>query len=198
MRALGITLAILVFASVAVAVPGETTQPRAKLPKKIWTNDDVERLRPGWHAERPAEPAPAEQPAEGVESEAVAPPTAEPVPEAAEQKPEEKPAEPETPVAPSVPPKPPDQRQQLDHWQKELAPLRAELADVEGQISRIRQALTTGEGASNGVNLLDNSSRLSPENQIGLLEQRRAELLQKIAELEDDARRSSIPPGWLR
>jgi hypothetical protein len=198
MRALGITLAILVFAGVAIAAPGETTQPKAKLPKKIWTNDDVERLRPGWHAERSAQPAPAEQPAEGVESEAVAPPPAEPVPEAAEQKPEEKPAEQETPVAPSVPPKPPDQRQQPDHWQKELAPLRAELADVEGQISRIRQALTTGEGASNGVNLLDNSSRLSPENQIGLLEQRRAELLQKIAELEDDARRSSVPPGWLR
>ncbi len=185
MRILLTLIATLSFVCVGTAWPAQTTQPTAKQVKKIWYNDDVERLRPDWRPE-PLPPGIAQE--RQAERPKLAPASAE-----AETKVEE-----EATVEPGVAPKPPDRRNQADYWQKQLAPLQAELAQVESQISGIQRARVTGEGMSNGVNLLDHASRLSPENQVQLLEQRRAELLRKISELEDEARRMSVPPGWLR
>ncbi len=188
MRTLAILLAVLTFTCGAAALPALTTQPAAKQAKKVWTNEDLERLRPDWRPERPT-PVTAEEQAAAETPEATA---------ASPEASEERKTEEETQIAPTVAPKPPDRRNQADYWQKELAPLQAEWAQVESQISRIQRARAAGEGISSSVHLLDNSSRLSPENQIQLLEQRRAELLRKISDLEDEARRANIPAGWVR
>ncbi|HEY4684401.1 MAG TPA: hypothetical protein VIH17_14275 [Candidatus Acidoferrales bacterium] len=198
MRTLSPVFAILIFTCGAAAPAAQTTQPTAKQAKKVWTNEDLERLRPGWRLERPAPAQPEEQPAGTVKRDpfrpqATATPQAPPARAEAERKIEE-----ENQIQPTVTPKPPDRRTQADYWQKQIVPLQAELAQVEGQISRIQRARVTAEGISNAVNLLDHSSRLSPENQLQLLEQRRAELLGKISDLEDEARRANIPHGWLR
>ncbi len=198
MRILLSRLAILAFVCAAVAGSGQASPP-PEHPKKIWYNEDVERLRPDWRPEpvlslSMGQDQPALMGTPHLVREEVAV-TSAPVPISSES---ETKAEQETTVEPKIAPEPPDRRAQPDFWQKEMAPLQAELGQVEDLMGRIQRTRATGEGISNGVNLLDNSSRLSPENQIQLLGQRRAQLLQKISDLEDEARRANIPPGWLR
>ena len=186
MRILLSRLAILAFVCAAVAGSAQAAPP-SEQPKKTWYNEDVERLRPDWRPELVVMETP-----NGAREVAVASARLPIRPES------ETIAGHEVIVELKIASEPPDRRAQPDFWQKEMAPLQAELARVEDQIARIQRTLATGQGISNGVNLLDNSSRLSPENQIQLLGQRRSELLQKISDLEDEARRANIPPGWLR
>lgn len=173
---------VLASALACAAGPQAAEKPAKPKEKKVWTNDDLERL-PRWTistaSSEPAPPRPARAEVEEAE-------TAEATAEAASAK---KPAE-EKPA--SKPPK----EQDPEYWRRQLAPLRQQLQDVESQISRIRSS--SGQAETGGLNVARPGGPLGPENTIEQLERRRASLQQQIDSIEDQARRYGIYPGVLR
>jgi hypothetical protein len=90
------------------------------------------------------------------------------------------------------PPLTPEQEQAA--WQEKLGPPREELAQVEGVIGGMEReatarAMTLYPVTIGGSSTADLLRRLSA---------RAAELQREISAIEDDARRASVPPGWLR
>lgn len=181
--ALMLALGMILASALAWAAPAQTPQKVSKpKAKKVWTNDDLERL-PRWSiSTASSEPTPPPAKAEGAEAAEVG--------EAAGETPSaEKPAE-KAPV-----PKPPKEKDP-EYWRRQLAPLRQQLQDVDAQIARVR----SGEGSaeSGGMNVARAGGPLGPENTIQQLERRRASLQQQIDAIEDQARRQGIDPGYLR
>ncbi len=145
--------------------------PRPKIQKRVFTNEDLE--RPGGQLIT----------TEGPPTEAAAP-SAEPRAAAfagtafAKLEPYVKERDPE--------------------WYRgQLGSLRAEVARVDTQIHRLRDFRATGRGMMGGLVLGEPSLRLTPENEIEQLGVRRQELQQQIDELEGNARRNGIAPGFL-
>lgn len=173
---------VLASALAHAALPQAAEKPAKPKAKKVWTNDDLERL-PRWTiSTASSEPAPAKPEKAEVEEAETADTTTE---AAATEKPaEEKPA-----------PKPPKE-QDAEYWRRQLAPLRQQLQDVEAQISRIRSS--TGQAESGGLNVARPGGPLGPENTLEQLERRRASLQQQIDSIADQARRYGIYPGLLR
>jgi len=147
-------------------------QPPAKKAKKVWTNDDLEALRPGGatSSEAPAAPAPpaaGETPAAGESADKAAP---------------QKQAG-ESPV---------------ELLRKRLAAVRADLDSVEAQLRSLRGARTSGNTTGGGVDVNKTTGGMNTEDQIVQLEKQRADLLRQIADIEDEARRAGMAPGAVR
>jgi hypothetical protein len=101
----------------------------------------------------------------------------------------------------SAPTTPTGYRKEFDPawYQERLAPLEAEREAVAARIAVIRAALANPMAWHEpGLRLDRESMRLSPQNELALLEARQAELQAKIDAIYDEARRHWIPPGWLR
>ena len=82
--------------------------------------------------------------------------------------------------------------QQQSQWSQKLQPLQAELAQVEAEIARMQQQFQTSPSASAG------SGNDFTRNQIRNLETKRDDLRRKITDIQDEARRSGAPAGWVR
>jgi len=84
-------------------------------------------------------------------------------------------------------------------YRARLAPLREELDELAAHSARLRAFLANPrDRAEPGLDLSRPSGGFSPENQLEQLARRRAVLEQEISEVEDQARRFAIAPGWLR
>jgi hypothetical protein len=100
-------------------------------------------------------------------------------------------------AAPGIPPAGRDEA----YWRERAGKLRSEIADVDRQIETVKEEIRKGGGAGfdpqsglgqNVIYYTDRNSRLQR------LEQRRAELQKQMDALLDEARKASVPPGWLR
>lgn len=68
-------------------------------------------------------------------------------------------------------------------YARQLEPLRKELSRAESELKALQQARKYGKGVTGAVALDQEPEGVSPEGQLEVLQQRRAELLQKIDEL---------------
>jgi len=83
-------------------------------------------------------------------------------------------------------------------YAKQLIPLRQELAEIDQQIRAMRQARKDGRGTTGAVNLDKAPEGVNADADLLLLQNRRTEILQRILEIEDDARRNDLAPGAIR
>jgi hypothetical protein len=90
-------------------------------------------------------------------------------------------------------------RQKDPKWYaRQLQPLREELNRTENELKALQQARKYGKGVTGGVALDQEPEGVTSEGQVEVLQQRRAQLLRKIDELEEQARHNEIVPGELR
>lgn len=84
-------------------------------------------------------------------------------------------------------------------YAKQIDPLQQELSDIDRQIRVIRQALRGDARATTGAVALDKEPEsVDTKADLQRLQQRRTRVLQRIAELEDEARRNEVEPGAVR
>jgi len=147
-------------------------QPRKKLEKKVYTNDDLVSARSARAAEqRPSEPAAVST----TQAE-----TASSTEEAASE---------------SLP-----KERDPSYWRERVAPLQQELASLEEEIRRL-SGLTgtmshTQTGA--GMNLAGGGGSYNPQQTLENLERRKQELESRLAAIAEEARRARVPQGWVR
>lgn len=80
-----------------------------------------------------------------------------------------------------------------------LVPLRQELADIDQRIRVIRQAGKGDARVTTGAVDLDKEPEgVDIQGDLQTLQQRRTQVLQRIAEIEDEARRNEVAPGAVR
>lgn len=90
------------------------------------------------------------------------------------------------------------------YWRNRAQKLRAEMAEVDRQIAEMTaadQAKGAGTGSSNGstappLSAYHTASRAN--TQLQRLQSRKAQLQRQMDQLEDEAQRAGVPPGWLR
>lgn len=151
--------------------PAKQQPAKARAPKKVWTNEDLEALRGRVPISTVGEAAP---PAEAT---AEASPAAE---------------------GAARPAGAPYSREKDPEWYRQrLSGLRAELDRIDEQVRRLREQSRNPTQATNTV-ALGAGGGLSQEDQIATLERRRSQVQQQIDELEDQARRNGIEPSRLR
>jgi hypothetical protein len=80
-------------------------------------------------------------------------------------------------------------------YAKQLVPLRQELAEIDQQLHAMREARKDGLGTTGAVNLDKAPEGVNADADLLLLQKRRTEVLQRIFEIEDEARRNEIAPG---
>jgi hypothetical protein len=95
--------------------------------------------------------------------------------------------------SPPAPAGPQTEAEQRAAWQAKIRPLRDELARVEEEIRRTR----TTPNVVPGSTVQGDFGGLTADN-VQRLEARKRDLEQRIAAIEDDARRAGIPSSWLR
>jgi len=89
---------------------------------------------------------------------------------------------------------PPTPEQERTAWQEKLRPLQEELTQVEGVVERMEK-----EAAARGMTLYPVTvGGSSTADLLRRLKARAAALQREISTIEDEARRASAPPGWLR
>jgi chromosome segregation ATPase len=91
-----------------------------------------------------------------------------------------------------------EQSQDPTWYEKQLAPLRQELDQIDQQLNTIRQAQKDGRGASDAVSLEKVPTGVDTQGEVEVLRQRRAEIASKIDDIESEARRNGVLPGDLR
>ena len=139
---------------------------------KVWYNEDLERLGGSGVSVLGSASAAASAGAEGGEA---------------------APAEGEAGEASK--PEPPKE-DTVEYWQERLAPLRAELAQIEQQLTQLRSG--QGKAASNTLDINTNAPGADVQDTIRRLEQRRTQLQQQIEDVQLEAKRKGIAPGRLR
>lgn len=147
-------------------------QPPAKKAKKVWTNEDLEALRPSGVA---SSATPSTVPSAAAE----APTGAEIAAKSAAEKKDKE----EDPV---------------EKLRKRLTPLREEIDSIDTQLRSLRQGRVSGRTTGGGMDVSKTSGGMNTDDQIAQLERRRGDLLRQIAAIEDEARRASIAPGAIR
>jgi hypothetical protein len=151
-------------------------QPPAKKARKVWTNEDLEALRPsGVTVSAPRAAAPS------AAGEATA--ADNPADKAGAEKKDDDKNKEEDPV---------------EKLLKRLAPLRLELASVEARLASLRSARSSGNTTGGGMDVSKTSGGMNTEDQVLQLEKRRSDLLGQIAAIGDEARRKGISPGAIR
>src|SRR5215469_11316794 len=84
-------------------------------------------------------------------------------------------------------------------YAKQIVPLRQELIDIDQQIHDILQARQgDARGTTGAVNLDKAPEGVDTQADLSLLQQRRTHVLQRISEIEDEARRNEVAPGAVR
>ncbi len=173
MLALGVAAPQTAFASGDPAKPAASPKPDTQQ-KRIWTNDDVERLNPGFVAVsgkkttvEPAVPATV----------TVAPPVAQAARVAVA-----------VPLAPEKDPA---------WYGQQLAMLQEQLAAVEGRETELRNFRNTATGVPTGLILNAPCTGITTDNLIANLDAQRHEILARIDALGDLARANGLPPGIL-
>ena len=83
-------------------------------------------------------------------------------------------------------------------YAKQIVPLRQELVQIDQQIRTLRQARKDGRGTTGAVDLEKEPEGVTADAQLFLLQQRRTLVLQRIAEIEDEARQNEVTPGAVR
>ena len=87
----------------------------------------------------------------------------------------------------------------LSKWYaKQLAPLHQELVEIDQQLRALRQARKDGKGTTGAVALDKAPEGVSADADLLLLQQRRTQLVQRINDIEDEARRNDVAPGAVR
>lgn len=81
---------------------------------------------------------------------------------------------------------------------KQLVPLRQELVEIDQQIRTFRLARKDGRGTTGAVDLENEPEGVTADAQVFLLQQRRTLVLQRIGEIEDEARQNEVTPGTVR
>src|ERR1700723_2373514 len=169
---LSVGFAIPASAATGGATAKPPASPKPDSQKKIWTNDDVERLNPEFVPGRAPESAAnsvTAPPATGLQS-------ARPAPSS---------------VAALDP-------QQDPRWYaQQVTALDAELAAIDSHEEQLREFRTTSVGLPTGLVLNAPCEGITTDNLIAQLESRRQEIAQQIDALSDLARENSLPPGIL-
>jgi hypothetical protein len=147
----------------------EANRTADKPKRKVWTNDDLQNLKPG----APISVMGGAQPAASAAGE---PGEAAAADEAAESAPD-----------------PEDTR---EYWQERLKPLREELAKIDQQLRQFRTG--RGQAASNVIDINTNAEGIGVADALQQLERRRTEIRQEITALQTEARRKGVPPGYVR
>jgi hypothetical protein len=175
-------LASVALLSVGFAIPalaatggGPAKPPASPKPdsqKKVWTNDDVERLNPAFVAGR--------APKSGTNS-------ATALPGASVQ---------------SAPPAPMsvaalDPQQDPRWYAQQVAALDEQLAAIDGREEQLRDFRSTSTGLPTGLVLDAPCEGITTDNLIAQLETRRQEIAQQIDALGDLVRENNLPPGTL-
>ncbi len=147
----------------------EANRTADKPKRKVWTNDDLQNLKPGapisvMGGARPAATA-AGEPGEAAAADGAA--------ESA--------------------PNPEDTR---EYWQERLKPLREELAKIDQQLRQFRTG--RGQAASNVIDVNTNAGGIGVTDTLQRLERRRTEIQQEITALQTEARRKGVPRGYVR
>jgi hypothetical protein len=83
-------------------------------------------------------------------------------------------------------------------YAKHLVPLRQELVEIDQQIRTFRQARKDGRGTTGAVDLEKEPEGVTADAQLFLLQQRRTLVLQRIGEIEHEARQNEVTPGAVR
>jgi hypothetical protein len=167
-----VLLASIALAFSLAAAPAQTSsaqQPPQKKPKKVWTNDDLDLLRGGLSV------AGGSASGGGVAGGAAAG--------------EEKPAGKDKLLPSEKDPK---------TYREKLAPLRAQLEQIDAKIKLMHDQLTHPVEGGNAVDLSHASVTMRPEAALQELEQKRQGIQQKISDLEDEARRNGLSSGDIR
>lgn len=90
----------------------------------------------------------------------------------------------------------PPKEDTVEYWQERLAPLRAELAQIEQQLNQLRS--NQGKAASNTLDINTDALGVDVQDTIRRLEQRRTQVQQQIEDVQAEARRKGVPAGWVR
>ena len=145
--------------------------PKPDVQRKVWTNDDVERLNPSFSEFASKQPKATASRVSG----AVTPAAPAEVAIAAPLPSEKNPA----------------------WYGGELANLQAELAAIEDRTNQLRNFRNTGTTAGTGLILNAPCTGISTDNLIANLESQRQEILAQIDALGDLARANGLPAGIL-
>jgi hypothetical protein len=150
-----------------------TAQARRRTARKVWTNDDLTRLRGGavsfTGATAPPAPAAAEEAPAGAAEGA-----------AAEGEPEPEPPKEET----------------REYWQERLQALQDQIQQIDQQIQSLQSS--RGQAGSNALNVAGSNPGVQVEDTIQRLQAQRRQLQQQISDLQDEARRQGVSPSWVR
>lgn len=166
-----------------VARKEEARRKKVKKPGKVYTNKDV----------KPAEGLPPESP----------PAPAAPGAEGARPGAPDAPSEGQQPQTPGAPDESEQRADDEQRWRQRMADARAELERsrmfAEALQSRIN-ALTTDftardDPAQRAVIETDRQKAIA---QLGRVQSEIQQQIRAIADLEEEARRAGVPPGWLR
>jgi hypothetical protein len=168
----GLAIPAATFAGGGPARPAASPKPDSQ--KKIWTNDDVERLNPAFVASdaRTTTASVASLPIVVVQPLASAPHRL-----AAR-----------APLAPEQDPR---------WYAQQLTALETELAVISSREDELRQFRATSAGLPTGLMLNAPVEGITTDNLIAQLEARRQEIAQQIDALGDVAHQNGLPPGVL-
>jgi hypothetical protein len=92
------------------------------------------------------------------------------------------------------------------YWRGQAQRIRAQIAEVDRQIAQLKAANQTNGSGSSGSNppappplsAYSNSAHVHAGSQLQKLQDRKAQLQAEMDELEEQARKANVPPGWLR
>ena len=155
------------------AKPAASPKPDSQ--KKVWTNDDVERLNPEFVVDRAQH---------GGTSSAAALPIVV--------------VQPARTAPKSIAHRAPLDPQQDPLWYgQQVTALNAELSAIDDREEQLREFRATGAGLPTGLMLNAPVEGITTDNLIAQLESRRQEIAQQIDALGDLARQNNLPPGIL-
>ena len=169
----GLAIPSATFAAGDPAKPAASPKPDSQ--KKVWTNDDVERLNPDFAVIRAPE---ATTVSASTLTIVTVPPLA-PVSHRAVVR---------APLAPEQDPR---------WYAQQVTTLQAELSAIDSHEDELRQFRATGAGLPTGLVLNAPVEGITTDNLIAQLEARRQEIAQQIDALGDLARQNDLPPGIL-
>jgi hypothetical protein len=169
----GLSIPTGAFAAGDPAKPAASPKPDSQ--KKVWTNDDVERLNPAFVENRAPQTS---TPSAATLTIVTVPPLA-PAPHRVVAR---------APLAPEQDPR---------WYAQQVTALEAELSAIASHEDELRQFRATSAGLPTGLVLNAPVEGITTDNLIAQLEARRQEIAQQIDGLGDLARQNDLPPGIL-
>jgi hypothetical protein len=169
----GLVAPAATFAAGDPAKPAASPKPDSQ--KKVWTNDDVERLNPAFVEYRESQNSTGSA-------------TSAPIVVVKPLAPAARRAVVRAPLAPEQDPR---------WYAQQVTALQAELSAIDNHEDELRQFRATSAGLPTGLILNAPVEGITTDNLIAQLEARRQEIAQQIDALSDLARQNDLPPGIL-